>query len=461
MDDSVTSRNPQLARSGLRRQLTLSGAGGLAIKIANVGLGFLVAVTLARVLGVEGFGTYSYCFALISILAIPAKFGLPNLIVREVAAACTSGDWGRLRGVIRWANMVAAGFCLAMILVAVAVVFLLRDRLTAVQIATFAWGLILVPPLVLGDMRGAALRGLHHVIQGQLPERVLRPAFLVLFCGLLQLLNPGSTLGPADAMRLHAFAAVAAFVIGALLYLRVRPDMVRIARAIYQHRLWIATAMPLAVAGGMQVIIRNADLLVLGLLGSAEDLGVYRAVSQTALLVSIGLTAIDQVVAPQFASLYASDDRRTLQRVATAAARMMLALAVPSGAVMILFGGAVLGLVFGESFSGGHLPLALLAVAQLINAAFGSVSALLNMTGHASRTARGMAITTVLVVFLNFLMIPLFGIAGAAAATSIAIVFWNVLLWLEVRRVLDVDSAAIPGLPSRLRQIWQATRPDV
>jgi O-antigen/teichoic acid export membrane protein len=42
-------------------------------------------VLLARMLGAEGYGIYAYAFALVTLLAMPAKAGLPQLVVRETA----------------------------------------------------------------------------------------------------------------------------------------------------------------------------------------------------------------------------------------------------------------------------------------------------------------------------------------------------------------------------------------
>ncbi|MGH8223106.1 MAG: flippase [Woeseiaceae bacterium] len=423
--------------------------GSLVLRVASLGLGFVVTVVLARVLGVEGFGVYSYVLALISLLVIPAKFGLPSLVVREVASAQVAEDWGRLRGVIRWSNMMAAGFALTLTVVGGGLALAFAEKFQNGKLATFAWGLVLVPLMVLGDLRGAALRGLHHVVQGQLPEHVLRPGFLIILCGIFSLLAAGQ-LGPDQAMVLHAVAALLAFGIGAFLFLRVRPSALRFARPTYRRAAWIYAAVPLALAGSMQVLIRYTDIVMLGFFRGAADVGIYRAVAQTSTLVGLGLTAITLVVAPQFSALYARGDLAQLQRLATSSSGITLILAVPVAAIMIILGEDLLRLLFGAPFSAGYLPLSLLVLGQLVNAAFGSVVALLNMTGHESKAARGAAIAAAVNVVLNLLLIPRFGAAGAAAATSITITLWNIILWLEVRSHLGIDSAAIPLTRKRL-----------
>jgi O-antigen/teichoic acid export membrane protein len=165
----------QALDTGLAGQLARGGAGSLAIKAATTLLGFVLAILLARILGPEGYGIYAYVFALVSVLAIPAQFGLPNLIVRETAKANVNKHWGLMLGVWRWATVMTGVFSAILVFIAAGMAWLFVDRFSDRQLETFLWGLTLVPLIALANLRGAALRGLHKVVLGQIPERVLRP----------------------------------------------------------------------------------------------------------------------------------------------------------------------------------------------------------------------------------------------------------------------------------------------
>src|SRR5690606_18688278 len=120
-------------------------------------------------------------------------------------------------------------------------------------LAVFYWGLVLVPLIALGNLRGAALRGLRHVVQGQLPEFILRPAFLVVLVLGAHFGLSARALTALDAMMLHAFASLAAFIIGAFLLLRARPVEARAeTRTATRPSVWLAAALPLGMIGGMQ-----------------------------------------------------------------------------------------------------------------------------------------------------------------------------------------------------------------
>jgi O-antigen/teichoic acid export membrane protein len=161
-----------------------------------------------------------------------------------------------------------------------------------------------------------------------------------------------------------------------------------------------------------------------------------------ATLVAFGLQAVTMVVAPHFARLYTQNDMARLQRLVTLSARAILAVALPVVLVLVLFGEPLLRLIFGEEYSGGYTPMAILAGGQLVNAAIGSVGVLLNMTGHERETARGVAIAAAANVALNLLLIPPFGLNGAALATALSMTLWNLVLWQAVRLRLNIDSMA-------------------
>lgn len=432
-----------LGGSALRRQLLSGGAGSVGLKIANVGLGMALGVVLARTLGPAHYGIYVYVYALMSLLAIPAEFGLPALVIRETAKAEADQQWGLIRGIWRWAGFTAAGLAFALAVLSAAFAWLFSDRFSTSQLTTFGWSLALLPLVVLGNLRGAALIGLRRTVRGQLPEQFVRPALLIGLIAVVGLFTHGE-ITSYQAMALHTFAAAIAFVFGAWLLWRERSASAATrSTPVYRKKAWVASTLPLALIAGMSLINTNIDLVMLGLFVTPSEVGVYRVAAVGAALVSLGLTAIGMVTMPHFAHLHAKGDIVRFQRLATASARASLLLALPVATTLLLFGSSVLRLVFGLGYDSGYLVLATLTFAQLVHAGFGTITPLLNMTGYERDATKGVAIAAVCNVILNAAMIPLLGTTGAALATAITLIIWNVVLWRMVRRRLGVDSSAL------------------
>ena len=128
---------------------------------------------------------------------------------------------------------------------------------------------------------------------------------------------------------------------------------------------------------------------MLGILKPLDQVGVYRVATRLALFASFGLQAVNMVVAPHFASLYAKREMDKLQRLVTRSAQIVLAFNLIITSLFILFGKIFLDLVFGKEITSAYVPLLILLIGQLVNSAAGSVGFLLNMTGHEKDTAQG------------------------------------------------------------------------
>ncbi len=430
-------------RESFSRQLVRGGLGSLAVKLGATLLSLLVVVLLARSLGPEGYGIYVYVFALVSLLAIPAQVGLPTLVVRETAKTQVSEQWGMMRGLWRWSSLIAGITALVLALIACTLGWHYKVQFSIIQLTTFAYGLLLVPLVALGNLRGAALRGLRRIVIGQLPEAILRPVLLILLILGVLWLRPHWQFTAATAMGLHAVAATLAFVVGATLLWRVRPmQLLSHPTPEYTPKRWLLSALPLAFVASMNLINQYTDTLILGLFYSAVEVGIYRVAVSTAALVAFGLQAINMMILPHFARLHAQGDIVKMQHLVTQSARIILLLALPVALILTVFGEPLLKWIFGEEYVGSYIPLAILALGQLMNAFMGSVGALLSMTGYERDAARGVAIAAVINVLLNLLLIPPLGMLGAALATASSIVVWNIMLWRAVRYRIGINSLA-------------------
>ncbi|XKF14810.1 flippase [Halomonas sp. BLK-85] len=432
--------------SWLRKKLLQGSIGSLLVNVARAGLAFILAVVLARFMGPSEYGSYSFAFAIIMLVAIPAQMGIPQLIVRETAKNQASQDWGLMRGLWRWGNYAVAGFSVLGVLFAIVVVVLLMQLdNNAGRLTIIATGIALIPLIALTAVRSSCLRGLHRVVIGQLPDSVLRP---IIFLGMIggYFITPvsGAFYSAESVMGMHVIAAACSFIIASLMLLKIKPkELSQVTALRYESKAWLKSVIPLAMITGLHLINNYADLVILGTFRPDEEVGVYRAVFQVALLVVFGLQAINQVLHPHFARIYTVRDMQKLQRLVTLSARGILMLALPPALILVFFGGPLMEWVFGYQYKSGALALSILVIGQLANAAFGSVGALLNMTGHERDTVRGLSIAISVNILLNFILIPLWGMEGAAIATSTSFIIWNFILRKAVLKRLSIESSAL------------------
>ncbi|MGH8273557.1 MAG: oligosaccharide flippase family protein [Gammaproteobacteria bacterium] len=424
-------------------------AGSSILRISAIFLTLGTGVLLARVLGATGYGVYSYAYAIVTVLVIPAQLGLPTLAVREFAILNSRGDWALMRGLLRRSNQIAAGWSVLLITVSVFVAWLYWGSAHPVRLEAFLWALALIPLLALGTLRGGMLRGLHRVVIGQLPEQILRPGLLVVGLLILAVLSGRKGVSPQQAMAAHVLAAAIAYLVGAWMLFRCLPRGVRAVKPRYQTKAWLVSVLPLSFLLGMQIIISQTDILVIGAFLPTREIGIYRAAVQTSMLLLFPTSVASMVFAPYFASLYASERRHQLQKLVTWSSRGALAVALIPGIILIVFNHRVLQLVFGPEFSAASWVLVLLCIGQLVGAALGPVGMLMNMTGNERKGVPAVVAALLVNVALCLVLVPMLGIEGAAISTVVSYGGYNMFfVWLVHRHT------GIVSLPVRFPRLF-------
>ena len=425
----------------LRQHLARAAAGSAALALSSKLLMLLTSVVLARWMGAAGYGVYATATALALLLTVPTGLGLPTLVIRLLASYGARQQWGRMRGLLIRGNQAVLGASLLMACLAASMIWTFAERFGPDKAAALSLAMLLIPLTALGAMRSAALRGLHHVVLGQLPENLIMPGLFLALVGGGWLVHGGaSALSPEYAIGARLAAVAVAFGVGAVLLLKRLPPAVRQARPEYELRTWARAALPLLFIAGINIVNTQTDILMLAALRGSESAGVYQAAVRGAELVAFSLVIANMAIQPSLARLYATGDTARLQRLVTWSARGATAAALPLAAVMILWGGPIMATVFGADFARGAIALAILSAAQLVNAFTGPANSLLDMTGHQDDTLKAMVAGVLANVILNALLIPHWDIAGAAIATGASLILWNVLLVAFVQRRLGLDA---------------------
>jgi len=411
---------------GLRAQLLRGAFGVGALKILSLPLTLAASVLLARGLGPEGLGQYAFVMATITMLVLPIGPGLGQFVTREVAKYQHSGAWGLFRGLTRRAHQWAL-LGSAMIVTGIAIVsysqatWEVQDRWSLLVIAS-----LLVPLLALNALRTSILRGLRCVISAQLPELVARPGLhLLIISGLLL----GGLINPATALISQIVATGLAFLLGACLLRRARPEPVGVTAPAYQNKEWGTALPPFIMLAMVSTLNGEIGILTLGLLGTDAEVGALRVAQSGAMLVAVSLVIVNLVIGPHITRAHRDDDWTRLQRLSRQSARGALAVALPIALPLIFLGGPIISLIFGDAYrEAATWPLIILASGQLINVAFGSVGLFLVMTGHERDTLNGQVIALVVNAVAAMILIPPFGAVGAALAVTIGLVTWNAVL---------------------------------
>jgi len=434
-----------LGGHGPRADLARGAVAAFVIRVAGVGVAFGVHVLLARALGLEAWGEYAFMLSWLLVLSLVSTLGLDSASLRFVASYRQIGDLPRLKGFLRGSQATAASSAVLAGFTGAAVLWLLRDRVTN-SLALTGWiACLALPVFVLLNLQGAVLRGFKRIVPSLLSVEILRPAALgALVIGVYCFTGGRLTAPAAMATTLAAIGVALAFA-AAVLRRSSRVDLAGVSSRI-EIGAWLAVSLPLLLLGGFQMLLSQTDILLVGLLLDTDRAGVYAAASRLSLLVALGLFAVNTIAAPMIAELWAAEERRRLQRLLTISARALLIVTLPLALGLVLAGGFALRL-FGEGFDQARGALQILIAGQLISAASGVVGSVMTMTGLERQAARIMGVIVVLNLLLNGVLIPQFGIAGAALATACSTAVWNLAMLITVWRRRRLNPSILPANP--------------
>lgn len=425
----------------IRRQFTSGAVGSLLLQVASTLLRLLTSMILARWLGADGLGVYTFAFSVATILSIPTSLGMPKLVLRQVSRYHAAGQTGLLRGLLTRANQTVLMLFAAVGVIAVSTLVMVSDRIEPQQYTTLLWAFLLVPILAASQLRQATLKGLRRVVLGQLPELLIQPIVTVgLLCMVFVFAR--SELTATAAMIVNCAAAATAFVVGAALLLRELPPDFRTTHPQYDMSGWTQSLAPLSLIALVTMFSGQTHLVTLGVFSSKADVGIFRVALSISALAVLGLAAINAALAPYAARLYHQQDIRKLQELVTLASRAMLAMAALSTLVFVFFGEWLIVQLYGAEFRAAYVPLVILCAGQLVNAGAGSVGLLLNMTGHETRALRVLTLTVGLDLICTGTLVYFFGVLGAAIGTTITLIVMNVLLSWNVWKSVGINSTA-------------------
>jgi O-antigen/teichoic acid export membrane protein len=436
------SRLPSFLKLDTRAKRVLRGAvWTLGSKVAATSTGFLLNVLLARHMGVEGYGIFSYVLSLVLFLTALSCFGLNQAGIRFVAGYVIEQKYSLLRGFARWAQWFALFLGIA-VAVALGLYAVYLDSGPSDERQALLIGSVVVVVGGLIAVQAGILRGLKRVWFGDLAESGGLRSLLAFLC-LAGLLLMGSQLdSPSQGMALLAMSTLVTLAATTVVVGRALPGQVRSCSSAYDMREWLVTATPVFLMAAAVLAQNQVNILMLRHLASVEAVGVFAAAARIAILVSFALGAINAALAPEIAEMYTAGRLKDLQRLLyyTATLTSVAALGVCLAGVI---GGRYALSLFGPDFERGYLPLVILLAAEGFSTLAGSTGYLMTMTGLHHAAAAIALVTAVINIALNAVLIPLYGTSGAATSTMISTIFWNTYVMLYLYSKANIRSTPV------------------
>lgn len=460
--DAPTPLLRRLSRllTGQLRAVLQGAAQVLAIRVLGAGLTYASMVLLARWLGAYDFGIYAYVLVIVMLLGLAFSFGFSSSGLRFVSSYLARKKLQRLSGFLRHTFTIVLLLSLVGSLAAAGLLVLNRDTIGEAYVQPMLIGLLCVPVWTLLNQLEATARAFGWVHIAYVPGYVLRPFLLTSFVGAMMLLG-----GKVDAVSaLWAMAGACALVAltqGVIVFIGARKHLASI-KPVIHARHWFAVSLSFLMIDGFRMLLDNVDVLLIGRLLDPQSVAVYFAVIRTAGLVGFVSFSVIALAVPKFAQIHSTGTRQELQTFVTEMVQLMFWPSLLAAVALAVLGPFLLSL-FGAGFGAGYPTMLVVLTGLVLRAATLPVEYLLNMTGYHRDTMRVYAVAALANVILNLLLIPAFGILGAAIATYTAMLGGNLWLHQLIRRRLGINASifsmlmrpeiSVPKIPAGSAQL--------
>ncbi|HSR67784.1 MAG TPA: polysaccharide biosynthesis C-terminal domain-containing protein [Acidobacteriota bacterium] len=423
---------------GIRSHFVQGFLGLMLLKGGATFLLFLQQILVARLSGTESYGNYAFVLGWLTLLVLLGPLGFDTAAVRFVSVYTIKKNLAGLKGFfIRGLQIVASASAACALLVILVSRSTLSDSSFELR-TTFAWGALYLFVLGAVQFGTAILQGLQRVHLSFIMRSLILP-FLSIVGVLLFIAFSSRT----SLLSYHVVAIefIAGGIVSIVLY---KVIFKQLPRSLLEHEKevatgeWLRTAMPIWAHTGFKLGMDKSGIILSGILLGTVSSGLFSVSVQASNLLGFGLFTVSSLAAPRIARLFAEGKSEELQSLIKLSTKVALAFAVVSGLTLLVFGELLLGL-FGSEFRAAYIPLCILIFGQVLNSFAGPVGSLLIMTGNERRSAKvGMLAFLVNLLFMPVL-IHLFGLLGAALATTFTAALWNGLLIRDVRRVLKLN----------------------
>ena len=414
------------------------------VRVTSAGILYLSQIALARLMGGHEYGVYVFIWTWVMVLGGLSHLGFNTVMIRLIPEYKETGKPGLQRGLLfggRWFSLaISSGVMIA----GMVGLYLYAEQVSNVYIIPFYLALICVPMFTLTDVQDGIGRANGWMLQALVPPYILRPALLLVAMFAFNFLGL-----PMEAKTAAGAAIVASWISVTIQTLSLNSRLaadIPIAPREYAFPLWLRTSVPLVVITGCEIALQNTDILIISRYMTPADVGIYFAAAKTMALIMFVHYAVGSAVANRYAALHARGDKESLHSFVGDAVNWTFWPSLLAAVVILALGKPLLWL-FGPQFTSGYPVMFILVLGFLLRSAMGPAEFLLNMMGEQRACAINLMLTAVVNIALNLILVPRFGLIGAAMATATALTTVAMLNYVVARRRLGLDIA-----------IWQNLR---
>ena len=387
-------------------------------------LGMAYQIILGRILGPEMYGLYNLAMSVATIASSFSVFGLLGALARFIPFHLKRGETEIVRSTIDFSSIFvfSSGIILAIVLFVLAdyvAVSIFSKPELATPLRIFAFG---IPVLALQRVMRGITRGFkavkYNVLVFNIGDRVIKIAFFLVSMVFIYRLY-----GAICALIAGSFTTT--ILIMWLIRFRIFPEYSSCRRTPVARSL-LSFSWPLALTGFTFLFVSKTDKILLGYYLSSEDVGIYSPALVIAGMLVFVAEAFKYIFLPTVSEHFANKDISGLELLFKSTSKWIFLIVLPMFFLIMLFPREIITLLYGSKYVGGYMALIILSLGIAMNDLSGTAGNILVGGGHTKLNLICEVIAAATNIVLNIILIPRYGIVGAAAATGISYMTRNI-----------------------------------
>jgi len=432
----------------------VKGSGiAYVFQIISILGGYLFFFVAAQYFDASGVGVFSTCWSVLIIGSVIGKLGFDSSVVRFISQASSQKKDEQIHEI--YTKSFAVVFIASLLIFILTWVFapylttLLFKNYTNVLFIRLT-GLAVVFYSIM-RLNAESLRGIKKITEFSVYNHGV-----VYFSTLVILLSVHVLFGETIILIITLNAAI--FILMVLSFIRlwknniIKIKKVRLFGGSFSLKRALSISIPMMLTNSLFLIMNSTDILMLSVLKNEALVGTYNIALKIAALNTVSLVAINSIATPKFVEIREKYSFDTFRRFVWQTSAINILVTLPVFLIILIFPGLLLS-IFGKEFILGTGALIVLAGGHFFTALSGATIPILNMTGK-EKMARNIILSgTILNIILNYLLIPLYGIEGAAISTASSTVFWNLVAVLYIYKIHGFITIPVEPLVFKMKKL--------
>lgn len=419
----------------LKKIVKGAGIAFLGLAISKL-FGYIYRILIARV-GTEEYGLFSIGIAVFSLLTTICLLGLKGGILRYVSFYKSREDYGKVKGVILFSikTILPLSFIVGVILFIFSrqislYIFHKEDLAVVLQILAFA-----IPFAAFKEIASSVFYAFQEVRYEVYSKNIVENFLKIISVFVLIILGFKVVGFAISYVFAVIFSGIMAFY---FLGKKVFPLFNSTIKSIYIKKELIKFSLPLLFTTLISPLMQWIDTLMLGSFKTSSEVGIYNAALPTASLLFFVPSILLTLYVPVLTDVYAQDKKEIFFSLYKRITKWIFSTNIVLLGIFYLFSINILNALFGSDYLSGSAALLILSTGYFINYIFSTSAKVLMIFKKTNIIFLNTIVILLLNILLNFYLIPLYGINGAAMATSFSLIMESILVLVESKLIVKI-----------------------